>query len=390
MRIFKLCGKVMWATRLTILIYIVIFMALSVIMSFTASKEPSYQTYSTEKTEVAFIAEESTPLTEGLRTALSANANFVDVKDTPASLADALYYREVSYIIRVPAGFTDAFLKGENPRISCTSVPGSASGAYIGEKLRLWLNTASLYVKTGAVTDAGELAERMNSAARETASITISDGAKSVSDYSFLAYYFKYLAYIVTAVLISIIAVLMQVFNNKDLRRRTFCSPITARQYNTQFILAGMAFSAGFWLIMMICGALFDMKGFFRATTLLLALNSLVYTLMAAALGFMIGTLATSREQVGALSNMFALGFSFIGGIFVPLEFLGNGVLTVARFTPSYWYVKANDVISSAKDIGSVDITTARNDMLVILCFGAAFLTIGLAAEKRRREYSAS
>jgi len=388
MQVFKLCGKVMRQNRLPILIYITVFIMLSLIMTAAASKDQTYQ-YTAEKTEIAFLTEENTPLVEGMKAALSENAAFMDIEDTPAVLADALYYREVSYIIRVPAGFTDAFMKGEDPQLGCTSVPGSFSGTYISEKLQLWLQTASMYVKTGAVTDADTLADRMNDVMSKTASVAITDsGTKSVSDYSFLSYYFKYLAYILTAILISILAVLMQVFNDRDLRRRTFCSPITAYSYNGQFLLAGMAFSAGLWIVMMVCGAAFTGKTFFQESTLLYALNSLAYTMMAAALGFLIGTLTTSREQVGALANVCSLGFSFLGGIFIPQAYMGKGVLAAAHFTPAYWYVKANDALAAAKNLSSADITAVRNSILVLLCFGAAFLAIGLAAEKRRREFS--
>jgi len=381
----------MWQNRLTLLIYITVFMTLSVIMSASASTDQSYQMYTSEKTDVAFLAEEDTPLVEGLRTALSGNAVFVDVKDTPSALADALYYREVSYIIRVPAGFSESFMKGEDPQLSCTSVPGSFSGTYISEKLQRWLSTASLYVKTGTVTDETMLAAQMNKTMAKTASVSLMDsGVKSSAKYSFLSYYFKYLAYILAAVLISIMAVLMQVFNDKDLRHRTFCSPITSYSYSVQFLLAGASFSAGLWIVMMMLVAVFNGKSFFQGTTLLYAANALAYTLMASALGFLIGTLATSREQVGALSTIVPLGFSFLGGVFIPQAFMGNGVLAAARYTPAYWYVKANDAVAAAKDLGSVDIVTVRSSILVVLCFGAAFLAIGLAAEKRRREFSES
>ena len=40
------------------------------------------------------------------------------------------------------------------------------------------------------------------------------------------------------------------------------------------------------------------------------------------------------------------MGLSFLGGSFVPLELLGDSVLQVARYTPSYWYNHAVEAIS--------------------------------------------
>ena len=66
-------------------------------------------------------------------------------------------------------------------------------------------------------------------------------------------------------------------------------------------------------------------------------------------------------------------------------RFLGEGVLAASRFTPTYWYVKATTIVTTANDLGSTDLTPVFTSMAVVLCFGAAFLALGLVVGKRRR-----
>jgi ABC-2 type transport system permease protein len=48
--------------------------------------------------------------------------------------------------------------------------------------------------------------------------------------------------------------------------------------------------------------------------------------------------------------NVLTLGMSFISGVFVPQAILGKTVLTIAQFTPVFWFVKANIAIESQID----------------------------------------
>lgn len=45
-----------------------------------------------------------------------------------------------------------------------------------------------------------------------------------------------------------------------------------------------------------------------------------------------------------AIVNTVSLGSSFLCGVFVQQELLGETVPSIARFLPAYWYVKAVDI----------------------------------------------
>ena len=82
------------------------------------SKEQHVDTlFNQQKSNIAFISEEKSPLIDGLKHELEKVANFVDLPDEKEALQDALYFRSVYYILRVPEGFTESFMKGENVQL---------------------------------------------------------------------------------------------------------------------------------------------------------------------------------------------------------------------------------------------------------------------------------
>lgn len=82
------------------------------------------------------------------------------------------------------------------------------------------------------------------------------------------------------------------------------------------------------------------------------------------------------------ISNVIALGMSFLCGVFVPLEYLGEGLIKAAHFLPAYWY------ITSANFIDTYVPGSSLNELWVglgiQLLFGAALISIGLAYSRMK------
>ncbi len=83
-------------------------------------------------------------------------------------------------------------------------------------------------------------------------------------------------------------------------------------------------------------------------------------------------------------SNIISLGLSFISGAFVPQFLLSEGVLTLARFTPTYWFVKANNTIAEATVSGEV-LKNILGYIGIEFLFTLAFFVLSLAIAKSNR-----
>ena len=52
-------------------------------------------------------------------------------------------------------------------------------------------------------------------------------------------------------------------------------------------------------------------------------LNSVFMLFVAIALAYLMGTIAPNRDALTGIANIISLGMCFLGGAFVPLEFMG-------------------------------------------------------------------
>ena len=385
MQVYKAFFKVIKKNRGLLLIYLVVFMVLALLLTNTYNP-PQDTDFSKVKVNIAFINDDNDSLlVAGLKIYLSENANLVDLPDEPQKLQDALFFRQVEYILRVPDGFTEAMLSGREVQLEKTIVPDSTSNVYMDLLINKYLNTAQTYITYMPGLSQAELTQYLDKDLAEQSQVTmISNGSHSANAEK-SGYYFNYLSYSMFAILILGVCSVMLVFNNTDLKRRNLCSPIRSANMNFQMILGNLSFAILTWLVLI--SASFVMYGsfMFTANGLLLLLNSFVFTLAALSISYLIANLVKSRGAMSAVANVFALGTSFISGVFVPQELLGANVLTIASFTPTYWYIKANNEIAAAVSFNANNLQSIFTSMVLVLAFGVAVLGVTLVLIKQRR-----
>ncbi len=383
MPVFKLCMKIIKKNLPSMMIYVVVFLGISIIFAATASKSQA-TSFASQKASVAFISEENSTLIDGFKQELSKNAVYVNIPDETEKLQDALYFRNVTCIIRIPKGFTQAFMRGEDVQIQKTVVPNSVSNAYIDISINQYLNDARLYVRNIKGMTQEELVEHLKTDLTVNTPVDLKNAQVSTNT-DFTMNYFNYLAYALFSVLMLGISAIMLVFNNKDLSRRNFCSPVSAGRMNLQFILANFAFTISCWVIMVGVGTLMGIRNGLSRNFAYFLLNSIVFTLCVSSISFLIGNLLKNRNAISAVCNVVTLGPCFISGVFVPQEFLSDNVLKIASFTPTYWYVKANIQIASLTNLSISNFRQIAYCLLIEFGFALAFFAVSLAVGKKKR-----
>ncbi|RAU96368.1 ABC transporter permease [Paenibacillus sp. YN15] len=385
MPVFNLCLKIIKKNLPSISIYVIIFLVISTLITVSNVNQQT-QGFSQTKAKIAFLAEESTPLVEGFKEELSKTNQLVELPDEKEKLQDALFFRDVTYILRIPAGFTGSFLQGGGLQLQKTVVPGSMENIYVDLTVNQYWRLAALHSQNSPGISQEETVLRVakDMAANTEVNISNSGGKKDISQ-SFSVYYFNFLAYTLTSVLILGVSAIMIVFNNRDLSRRNFCSPLPAGSINLQFFLANLVFTGAAWILMTGACFIFDPKDALTQNMIYLLLNSLVFTLCLASASFLIGNLVKSRNAISAIANVASLGPAFISGVFVPQEFLASPVLRLASFTPTYWYVQANSKIGSLTDFSWSSLSPVFNNMLITAGFALAFFAISMVVAKRNR-----
>lgn len=386
MQVFKVFFKIIKRNFGEILLYLIIFLILAVVLS-SVNTGSQYSGFNQTKSRIVFINnDENSAIVDGLEDYLAKNAVIVDMKDDSRTLQDALFYRDIEYIVKVPMGFSEKFYKGSDAKLEITKIPDSISGVYMDNMIDKYLNTARIYVNNMKNISDEELISYIQKDLSQTANVNLSS-ANTVKEKDF-SYYYNYSAYSLSAILILGVCSVMLVFNKLDLKRRNLCSPVKGRSINLQLILGNLVFAFGAWFIVVIVSMLLYKKDMFTLNGILMILNSFIFTIATLSISFLISNIIKSRPAMSAAANVVALGSSFISGVFVPQYLLSAKVLTIASFTPTYWYVKANIIISSLAQFNAQSLKPVFTNMLIVFAFAVAVLAITLVVMKQRKTVS--
>jgi ABC-2 type transport system permease protein len=386
MQVFKLCMKIIKKNMAIMLMYVGIFLTVSLIISFSASSEQQNENdFTPVKSNISFISEESSPLIDGLKQELGKVANFVELPDETEALQDALYFRSVSYILRVPKGFTESFMNGENVQLEKTIVPNSTSNIYVDLSVDKYLNTARLYVQHTKDITQESLVRYLQSDLAAGTSVEWQANGGNLDNYIYENYYFNYLAYSLLAVLILGMTTLMLVVNDEDLKKRNACSPLSAKSVNMQFMLATLLFTLVSWLVMVTFCFIFSSNNSFSTNSVYFIINTFIFAICGSSISFLIGNLVKGRGAISAVSHVVTLGPCFISGVFVPQELLGEAVLKIASFTPTYWFVRANNQIATLTKFDFLSVRPILTCILIQAGFALAFFVVALVVRKEKR-----
>ena len=385
MQVFKVYFKIIKANMAQMSIYLIVFLAISVLYS-TFATTNNEEIFSQTKTNVAFInLDENTALLEGFKEYLSNNVNFIEVENNEEKLQDALFFRDVEYIVTIPKDFTSNFLQGKPVELQKTIVPSSTTRMYVDMAINKYFNIARVYVNNiPGITAENLVKEVAIGASFETAVQLKSFGHKKQNNDLAVAS-FNYLAYSLFSMLILGVSSISMVFNNKNLKRRNLCSPMKNKSFNLQLIMGNLVFAFACYGFMVGFGFILNIKNMMSYNGLLLCINALVFTIAALSISYLVGLLVKNRNAQSAIANVLALGFSFTSGVFIPQELLSDKALAIASFTPTFWYVKANNVIGTLSNFSFDNLSPIFTYMLIELGFAMAIFSVALVVSKQNR-----
>jgi len=372
MIVFKLYLKILKRNIITIFVYLGIFIFIMSIL--INSVQPNELTFKNYETKVAFIDKDQTEFTEALKEYLDEYAKFVDVKED--KLDEAFFHREISFIIEIPEGFTEAFLEGKNETLKYRSSPDSPSAYLLQNQINKYLNLAYIYLHNNIVHTSN-----LNEAIKETLSqeaIPILPKEKT-SDFTYLNLYYNFSAYVIISLMISIIGSIMLAFKPMDIKRRNDIGMISNRKMNLILILANLLLGLIVILAVILVSIILYKDLMFTGNGLFYALNILLFAVSSIALAYLIVTLFNSENVIAAIGQIISLGGAFITGIFIPQFLLDKNVLLFARILPSYWFVKANDGATYNNTHAIIEGVIAQ------IIFTAIFIIISIIIGKKKQ-----
>jgi len=389
MQVFNACFKVIRRNLPSLLTYLFIFVFL-VIMLTLFFRNPADAVFEPVKLRIAVFQDDlGDPYSDGLVSWLGQQARIIPIPDEKEAIQDALFYRDVTYVLRIPTGFGARLMAGDLDGLALerTLSMDGWSGTTMDLLIERYLGLSSLYVETLDAWSAEDVSDAVQADLAATAVVQLNAGEKK--DINQAAYFFIYLAYSMMAVMVLGITSILLVFNQPDLRRRNLSAPVRLVRFNLQLMLACLVFALLTWLLMVVISLLLGARELPVREFLLLAANALAFTLACLSLSFLISQLIRSRAVQQSIANVLALGTCFISGVFVPQELLGDAVQTLASFTPTYWYVRAVNTLDSLPVMDLQALQPVIQAMLIQLGFAVALLAVALAVVRQKRQAQA-
>ncbi len=387
MQVFKAYFKILKTQLFSVLIYAGLFLILAV--SFISNITKNTDHFETKKIPIMVINKDGeSNLINGFLNYLEDYVTFVEPKKAETGIRDALYNREVSYILTIPAGFSDSFYNKGGINLTKQTAPDSMEAITIDNAIDNYFNMVFVYKKYLLEASVEEINAHVKTNLQEKTTVYLNVEQKDAvaSGNNQNKYYFNYLGYIMIAIFITSVSTVMFSFHGLDLRRRHFASPITIKDLNVQLIFANLVFVMCYLLIFIIAGYILNKNRFINANTLLFWLNAFTFALVILSVSYLIGISVKSKKAISAISTAGSVGLAFLSGMFVPQEFLGATVLKVASFTPVYWYVKANNAIETVTLTTWSQLSDIASYMAIQLGFAAAIISIALVVSKRKRQ----
>lgn len=381
MKVFKLYFKLVKSQLPVICMYFGIFLVL--IFAFIGSGQSESDMFEIDKVKVAFVNYDGdSPLVEGYKQYLSKYAIFTDTKEE--DFEDAFFFEEINVGLIIPAGFSEDFKNGGIIDIKTIGTGENMYSVTISQATNNYFSFFKTYQNT-LHKDDNEVKEMVLDALEKEAVIEYS--AKNVSSNNSLGRFFNYLSYIFLSVIVSIICTVMLKIRRGEQKKRIITSPYKDSLITCELLLGNLIFALSMVAIFIII-ALFMYNNMKSLNGLFFFLNILCYSLPVLGIGYLVGSLVKNENVVGAINNVLSLGTSFLCGVFVPQAYLGSGVLGFAHILPTYYYVRANELITQLQSFSYNDIKEVLLMYFIQIAFGALLFVINfiIGGKEKQKE----
>lgn len=371
MTVYRYFSKIAWKHKWVILVYICIFFIISIINSIGTNERE--RIFTETRLDIGIIDKENSELSRGLRKYIESRNNIVDTKEDEDFIKEQIFLQIADGVIIIPEGFDDKVKNREEAVIIYTDERKPQS-IQIHNQVNKYLSFANITYKDGEF-----MLEDVDSALSETVNVNLiakDKGSANDRIIEWFRYYFNFTGYVTMAVYISAIGLVMSDFTDKNIEMRRRISAKGFLQFNREIYL-GQLTVASICTLIFVLGSIVLMGRYVRKVQFIkYIVNLLVFSLSVLCLTFLINNITRNKYAINAISTVLSLGTSFISGVMVPQEILGEKVLMIAKFFPTYYFVKANNkVISSLLDI--------KGELFMQVLFAVAFLLIGLIFSKR-------
>lgn len=298
MTVFKTFLKVLNKYKGTLILYTVILIFFA---GFNIETNDTGTDFVSSKPDVLIInQDEEVGITKSLVHYIEEHSHMISIKNEEGARDDALFYRDVNYIIYIPTHYREDFLAGKNPVIEIKST-GDYQASLAELLLKRYLKVADFYKTIESSEDA--LIQQIEITLAEEPIVEMTSRLDS-NHLEKATNYFNFANYCILAGCIYVVCFILSSFKTKGVHKRTRISSMNYRTFNRKLLLSNSLFAVTLWLFYIILGIilvgdiLLSMHGIFYC------INSFLFTSCALTIAFLIGNCITNKNAISGLVNV--------------------------------------------------------------------------------------
>lgn len=379
MTVFKTILKILDKLKGMIILYTAILVAITALNQTSGNNMTNFED---SKPSVLIVNKDSEDnIAKGFEDYISKHSEIkdIDTKDED-KINDAIFYRDVNYVIYIPKDFGKNLLDGKNPSLEYKSC-GDEYSSYAQMMVEKYIKTVLIYKDyySGA-----ELISKVNKVVDKGTKVYMKT-TLDTSKLSSMTQYFNILNYALLAGCVYCISMILASLNDETVRKRTIISSFNYKKYNRIVLLSNSIVIFAMWILYMILALILFKDLMFSSNGLGYVINSFVFTICSLTIGFLIGNITQNKNAIGGIVNVIALGTSFLCGCFVPFEYMPDYVLKIAHILPTYYYVANNQLIKTMEVFNFESIKPLLINGAVIVIFSFIFVAVTNYVSKRKQ-----
>lgn len=322
-------------------------------------------------------------LTKNLINYLKKNTNVVSLEDDEEKINDALFYRDISYVIYIPKNYSKDVLDKKDVTIDIKSSKDYTS-SLTEMMLDKYLNVQSNLVNITNNQD--ELVNMINNTLDINSEVVVN----SKIDNSYLnrvSRYFNFGSYSLLTVIIFIVTLVINSFKENTINKRIIVSSFNYKKHNSLLMLSSFVYSLIVWVLFSLLSVILLGKDMISLRGILYFVNTFMFVMPTLSFGILISTLVNNKDSIGGIVNVVGLGSAFLCGAFIPTEYLPKIVLSIAHVFPAYYFIDSNNLLSSMEIINFSNLIPVFINYFVLIIFMLIFIVVNNYVLKKKRYY---
>lgn len=370
MTVFKTILKILNKLKGMLILYTVMLISITIINQKSGNNISNFEE---SKPDILIVnKDESNDITTNFVNYINKHSEIKDIDtNDEEKINDAIFYRDVNFVIYIPENFGNDLLNDKNPTLEYKS-SGDEYSSYSEMLVEKYMKMLLMYKD---YYRGDELISKVNNVLETETKVELRT-TLDTSELSSITRYFNFLNYAFLAGCVYCISMILSSLKEENVRKRTIISSFNYKKYNRIVLLTNAIVIFVMWILYVILSVILFKDFMISSNGLAYIANSFAFAICSLTIGFLIGNITQNKNAIGGIVNVVALGSSFLCGCFVPFEYMPEYAIKIAHIFPTYYFVLNNESIKTIEIFNFENIKGLLINEGIIITYSLAFIVL--------------